>query len=201
MAEGMTESEYKDFYRNASPEVKKQLPAPEEAYPEGTTAKEKEKEEIRAGKEYAEAYYARRKRIAGRVEKGFEAAKKSGGIGGRFLSAGIGIGTAVLKGAGLVRKIKGVTHPDKLIKNRGLYLPVNTRFSPTGRIHENPMELYFGKGQSVSQEARTVKVALEQGYTVDQLEMVTGLEVPQIKRAITELARKKLINPEDIRLQ
>ena len=58
------------------------------------------------------------------------------------------LGSGILKSTGLIRNIKGVRHPDSLIKNKELYGLGNgssPKLSPIGRRINNPMELYFGR--------------------------------------------------------
>jgi hypothetical protein len=118
-----------------------------------------------------------------------EASKARGAMGG--VAKGVGkaaesVGMGMVKGASLISRLKGIKTEDEFIKNKGLYgmgSSLNPQFTPLGRTYDrnNPMELYFGKGQrGAPPEAGVVLSAIEQGYTPDQLEVVTGLNPQQV---------------------
>lgn len=73
---------------------------------------------------------------------------------------------------------------------------LNPAVTPLGRTfdRDNPMELYFGrKGRKGMPEGtQTVYSAMQQGYTIEQLEPITGLSPSQLLRAIQYLKQKKL---------
>jgi len=98
------------------------------------------------------------------------------------------------------RMPRGIRHPDSLIKNKEFYFGsgMGAPISPIGRRIENPMELYFGRrGQGRMPEGtQTVLAAMQQGYEVEQLEPITGLNPNQIMRSIQYLKGKKLWREE-----
>ena len=110
-----------------------------------------------------------------------------------------GNGKGVLKGVGLIAKLKGIKTEDQMIKNKELYFQgssLNPACTPLGRTYDrsNPWELYFGKraGKGMPEGTQTVFVAMQQGYEVEQLEVVTGLNPQQLARSIQYLKEKKL---------
>lgn len=180
-----TLKEYGEFRKQAVPEVRKQLPSVARIRAErvgkqvGIDIKEKGKEAARTA-----------------VEEGPEIMK--GGVG---LAARVGAG--ILKGAGLITKLKGIKTEDQMIKNKHLYFMgegLNPAFTPLGRTYDrhHPMELYFGRrrGRGVPEGAQTVYVALQQGYEVEQLEVITSLSPQQIMGAIQYLKEKRLWQEE-----
>ncbi len=125
--------------------------------------------------------------------------------GGITRSAGIAsrLGVGILKGATMVGKhLKGIKTEDQYIKNKHLYFmgdSLNPAFTPLGRTFDrnNPMELYFGRrGRGMPEGSMAVYAALQQGYEVEQLEVITGLSPQQLMRAIQYLKEKKLWNED-----
>ena len=109
------------------------------------------------------------------------------------------LGKGVIKGAKLLGKLKGVKTEDQVVKNKHLYFmgsSLNPRFTPLGRTYDrnNPMELYFGKKgrRWMPEGTQTVYAALQQGYTLEQLEVITGLSPTQISSSLQYLKEKNL---------
>jgi len=126
--------------------------------------------------------------------------KAIGGTATGALKGGAKIGLTVIKGLGKIAFRKGVRHPDSLIdpKARFLYLPTNPKMTPLGHFMDNPMELYFGskRTRGVPPSARVVLSALQQGASIEQLEVVTSLSPQEINQSLRYLVDKKLIDKE-----
>ena len=112
------------------------------------------------------------------------------------------LGKSVIKGLGLIKGMKGIKTEDQMIKNKELYFMgggLNPALTPLGRPYsrDNPMELYFGRRQRGAPEgANTIFVSLQQGYEIDQLEVITGMTPEQIGRSLQYLRSKNLIDDE-----
>lgn len=145
-----------------------------------------------------------------RVRKEHEDREFERGVGefGKGAKRGVGLasrlGVGLLRGAGLVSKhLKGIKTEDQYIKNKEFYgmgEGLNPAFTPLGRLYDRnqPMELYFGRRgrKGMPEGAQTVYVTMQQGYSIEQLEPITGLTPNQLGRAIQYLKEKNLWQEE-----
>jgi hypothetical protein len=170
----MEKKEYTEFYGRASPGIKAQMPRPEVAYPEP-----KKKAEVAKGGS------------KGPLTTG--TVRRAGGL----MSSITGLVTSAVPVLGKIRIPKGITHPDKLIKNKELYFGSGEVRMPTGERYEDWHQLYLGKvRKGVPEGTGAVYSALQQGYDVNQLEVVTGLPSQQVSRSLQYLKSKNLVQSE-----
>jgi len=160
---------------------------------EKRSAAKTETEEIKEGAIYARQLIQREKEKEKQAaQRGKTVAKIGTKIVGRVKGALGGIVPQTIK---LIPK--GLTHPDSLIRNRELYLPSNPTATPLGRPITDWKELYFGRSQRGMPEGTNIIFsAHQQGYTDDQLEVITGMQPPQISRCIQYLRQKGLWEEE-----
>ena len=89
-------------------------------------------------------------------------------------------------------KLRKPVHPDKLIKNKELYLGSNMseKLSPIGRRIDNPMELYFGT-KTTEKDSMRVLGAIESGAPdVNNISIMTGLNENRVIGALKYLQRQ-----------
>lgn len=181
----MEKLSYEEWIRAGSPTSREEVRAQI-----GAKQKAEKEQEVRA---------RRWGRTRGKVVSGAE------NISRRPAGALMGIGGFLLRGAGLVKSFKGIKSEDQMVKNKHLYFMgdgLNPRLTPLGRTfdRDNPMELYFGRRgrKGMPEGAQTVYAALQQGYDIEQLEVITGLSRGDISKSFVYLRQKGLIDEEGI---
>lgn len=166
------------------------MPTPimsEEEYYKDQEAREALKR--RASNERIKTFTRGTEKVSGGIEKA------GGGLLSRLGHAALSAGGKALGG------MRGLKTEDQIVHKKGLYFMgrgLNPRLTPLGQPFDrsNPWTLYGFNRNKMPEGAGVVYQAMQQGYTIEQLQFVTNLSPSEIASSISFLKRNKMWEQE-----